>query len=113
MIGLIVAVVDDQHGPAGSHGLGGGADTALVDDHAGTREDCGVRGIVNGNHARWKVVLRLVARIRPTRSTARHSQTTGGIGAVLEEIASHSDRCRAQGEHDGRIAGIEKALELR
>jgi hypothetical protein len=45
VVGLIVAVGDKQHGAAGPHRLGGGADAALVRDHAGTREESGERGM--------------------------------------------------------------------
>jgi hypothetical protein len=40
VVGLVVAVVDDEHGSARSHRLEGRADTALVQHNAGPRKTC-------------------------------------------------------------------------
>jgi hypothetical protein len=80
---------------------------AVGNDHAGTREDSGVRRIRDGDHARWHFALQLVLRIAPNQKHGAQSEALGSIRALLEEISGSANRSRAQGQDDGRFAGID------
>ena len=67
MVGLIVAIGDNQHGAARPHRLTGRADTALMNDCTGTPEEGGMRGIGNGDHSSRQFPLGLIARIAPNQ----------------------------------------------
>ena len=94
---LIVAERNNQHGPAGPHRLGRGADPSLMHHHRGAREEAGVGNVVDGDHAR-RQARRPVTRVPAGQQHGPAAKHRGGLGALLVEGAGL--------HHDGAVSGF-------
>lgn len=111
VVRLVVGVRHDEHGTAGAKALGGGADSALVNDELDAGEKGGVRGVLSHADGVREGLGRAVAGIVADEEDGAHVHAHGGAGGGLVEIAGGEDGSGAEGEDDRGLAGVEECFE--
>src|SRR5262249_24235268 len=98
-----------DHGAAGPHGLAGGADSSLVDDGGGTREEGGKGRVIECGDARRQGGWR--SGVAPDQEDGAAAEAAGSVGALEIETPGGHDGGGAQREHDRRRSCVEEGGE--
>ena len=112
VVGLVVAVRDDQHRSSGAQSLRRGSDASLVDDELRAGEERGMRRVRYRQQFLRQRAARKIRRVGADEQHGPQSETFDRRNAALVEGSGCTDRRRAEREDHRRRPGREEALEL-
>ena len=112
VVRLVVGVGHDEHRRACAKALCGGADSALVDDGGDAREERGEGRVLGDADGAGEELPGAVAGIGADEQDGAGPQADGGLGGDFIEGSGGEDCRGAEGEGDGRVAGVEEVFEV-